>query len=220
MAPQSETMKTETALKILIADDHALVRAGLALALAEGFPGARVAECDTWASVHRCIDARHFDLILLDLFMPRRQAWEDELRRLTAAVSDTAVCILSASAEPAHIRAAVAAGVRAYLTKTLDLPEIRAQLGRVLAGERVLPDLTGPAPVPADAGPNPVLTPRQRELLERLAAGASNRCLAEAMSLTESTVKRHVHNICRRLGAGNRVEAVALARAAGLLNGH
>lgn len=133
---------------------------------------------------------------------------------MTAAVPETAVCMLSASAEPAQIRAAVARG---YLTKTLEVPQMLATLHRLLAGEVAFPDPDGPPPGPANSEPTSFLTPRQRELLERLAAGASNRAMAQAMGLTENTVKRHVHNICRRLGAANRVEAVALARAAGLL---
>lgn len=167
--------------------------------------------------MHRSIDARRFDLILLDLFMPRRHAWEDELRRLMGAVPGTVLCILSASAEPAHVRAAAAAGVRAYLTKTLEVPEILGALHRVLAGETHFPDLDHRAAACADSDRALCLTRRRQEILERLAAGASNRDLAQALGLTEHTVKRHVYNICRRLGARNRVEALAVARAVGLL---
>ncbi|WP_295889044.1 response regulator transcription factor [uncultured Thiohalocapsa sp.] len=204
-------------MQFLIADDHSLLREGLVVALRAAFPAARLAQVDTWAAAHRSIGARHFDLILLDIFMPRRGAWEDELRRLLAALSGTPVCILSASAEPAHIQAAADAGVRAYVVKTVEAAELLDILRRVLAGETVLPQPGRFAPPPPDPDLAMALTRRQREILARLATGASNRDLAGALGLTEATVKRHVHNICRRLGAANRVEAVALARAAGLL---
>ncbi|WP_058556955.1 response regulator transcription factor [Thiohalocapsa sp. ML1] len=204
-------------LDILIADDHALLREGLAAALATGFPACRIAQCDTWAGVHRCIEALRFDLILLDLFMPRRRAWEFELRGLLGAVPDTPVCILSASAQPAHVQIAAEAGVRAYVVKTVAVPEIVAILRRVLSGDTVFPPPEGPAPAFADTEPAARLTPRQMEIVERLAAGATNREIAETLGFTEHTAKRHVLNICRKLGAGNRVEAVAIARAVGLL---
>lgn len=204
-------------MEFLIADDHALLREGLVVALHAAFPKARLAQVDTWAAVHQSIAARRFDLILLDLFMPRRRAWQDELKRFLDAVPGTPVCILSASAEPAHIQAAADAGARAYVVKTVEAAELLDILHRVLAGEAVFPQPGRLAAAPPDSDPALCLTRRQREILPRLAAGASNRDMARALGLTEATVKRHVHNICRRLGASNRVEAVALARAAGLL---
>jgi DNA-binding NarL/FixJ family response regulator len=204
-------------MELLIADDHALLREGLVVALRASFPEARLVQVDTWAAVHQSIAARRFDLILLDIFMPRRWAWQDELKRFLEAVPGTPVCILSASAEPAHIQAAADAGVRAYVVKTVEASALMDILRRVLAGEAVFPQPGRLAAAPPDPDPALCLTRRQREILPRLAAGASNRDMARALGLTEATVKRHVHNICRRLGASNRVEAVALARAAGLL---
>jgi two-component system, NarL family, nitrate/nitrite response regulator NarL len=209
---------TRAVREILIADDHALLRAGLGIALLAAFPHASITQCGTWSSVHRSLDTLRFDLILLDIFMPRRRAWEQELWRVKLAAPEAAICILSASAEPDHIRAAAAAGARAYLTKTLDVAQILAVLRRVLAGETVFPDPEAPAAAPADGAPTTCLTARQQEVVKRLAVGASNRDIADAMGLTENTVKRHVHNICRRLGAANREQAVALARAARLLS--
>jgi DNA-binding NarL/FixJ family response regulator len=204
-------------MQFLIADDHALLRDALALALEAGFAGADIEACATWDGVHRCIESRRFDLILLDLYMPRRRAWEDELGRLVEAAPDTPVCILTASVEPDHIHAAAAAGIRAYLTKTLDTPEILAALHLVLEGQTVFPPLDGPAPAGDGLGAAMGLTSRQGQILERLATGASNREIADALGLTETTVKRHVLNICRKLGARNRLEAVAVAHARGLL---
>ena len=203
--------------EILIADDHELLREGLVLTLAGHDPRSRFSQCGTWAAVHLSVAARHFDLILADLFMPRRHAWEDELALLLDAAADTPVCILSASAEPVHIRTAAAAGVRAYLTKTLDATEILAVLDRVLAGERVFPFSDETCAAPVERAFAPRLTTRQRQVLERIAAGASNREIATALDLTEHTVKRHVYNLCRLLGADNRVRALALARANGIL---
>ena len=206
-------------IQFLIADDHALLREGLALALSAAYPESRIHHCDTWAGVHRQVAVHPIDLILLDLFMPRRRAWEDELRRLMAAVPATPVCVLTASAEPAHIQSATAAGERAYLVKTLGAPDVLASLQRVLNGETVLPDADADAAATASADTDPAasLTRRQRQILERLAAGETNREMAEALGLTEDTVKRHVFNLCRKLGARNRVEAVAAAHAGGLL---
>lgn len=204
-------------MRILVADDHALVREGLVHTLQELDPAAEIIEADSAAAVHAALTgSAGFDLALLDLFMPGVEGFD-----LFAAVCDRfpelPVVVLSASEEPAHVRKAIDCGASGYVPKSSGREVMLNALRLVLAGGLYLPPATlsgGADEAPAAAARLLLgsLTPRQREVLRLLGAGLSNKEIARQLGLSENTVKIHVTAILRSLQVSNRTAAVVLAR--------
>lgn len=205
-------------MRILVADDHALVREGLVHTLRELDPAAEIVEADSASAVHAALaGGPGFDLALLDLFMPGVEGFD-----LFAAVCDRfpelPVVVLSASEEPAHVRKAIDCGASGYVPKSSGRDVMLSALRLVLAGGLYLPPATLAGGDDAAAVPAPAqqllgsLTPRQREVLRLLGAGLSNKEIARRLGLSENTVKIHVTAILRSLQVSNRTAAVVLAR--------
>jgi DNA-binding NarL/FixJ family response regulator len=215
----------EPALNILVADDHALVRAGLIGALAQLEPEPRVFEAATAGEVMDCLAAvAELDLILLDLFMPGAVEL-DLLRQVCSSAETVPVVVLSASESVAHVRAALEVGAAGYVPKSSPSELLISALKLVLAGGVYLPPtLMEAAPPSADvttkrlprAGAlSTLLTGRQQEVLRLLGRGWSNKQIARALAVSDNTVKVHVAAVLRLLGANNRTEAVMLAQQRG-----
>lgn len=198
-------------MRVLIADDHALYRDALARLVRTLDAQADVVEAGTLGEVVALLAARpDCDLVLLDLRMPgcEERSPVEALHRTHPGVP---IVVISGSEHPHERQRALAHGAVGFLRKSLQPAAMQKALQRLLAGEEIdaLHD-----DAPADAGPH--LTPRQREVLRSLAHGASNKQMAQRFGLTEGTVKLHVAAILQALGAGNRTEAAARARALGL----
>lgn len=216
---------------MLLADPHALLRAGLRAALEAEGVFAVVGEAADGEEAVRAAAALHPDVVVLELRLPGLDG-NAATRSITSmgAIPTPRVLVLSSSDAEDDLLAAVRAGASGYLVKEADAREVVAAVRQVAAGEgalspsaaRLLIAHEARRPPPAPAPTREVaarlarLTPRERELLQHLAAGSSDRGIAAAMALTPATVKTYVHRILRKMEAGTRVRAVVLAFHGGL----
>lgn len=224
-------------MRVLIADDHALFRQGLALVLADLFPGVEVGQAkDIDQALAQLAEGPACSLVLLDLAMPGMSGEGGErlegLRRIVEAAPGVPVVMLSASSESADITRAIELGSRGYIPKGANESVLHHAISLVLEGEIYLPSallagLRAPvcAPAPAPAAPRPTaelqqalaaLTPRQRDTLALLTLGRSNREIAQALNLLESTVKAHVRAVLQKLHVNNRTQAARIGMQLGL----
>jgi DNA-binding NarL/FixJ family response regulator len=207
-------------MRVLVADDHSLFRDGIVSLLeAAGFEVIGQVG-DGRAAVEASLELSP-DLVLLDLAMPELGGLE-ALEQIHQALPDTPVVVLTMSDDGADVLAAIKAGARGYLLKSLNAEEFFAMLEGLERGEaamtrqttaNLLRGLTSPVETPAES-----LTPRELELLRLVARGLPNKSIALALSVSENTVKYHLKSILQKLGAGNRTEAVTEAIRRGLLD--
>ncbi len=212
-------------MKILIIDDHAMVRQGIAALLERADPANSVVQAQDSAEGLE-LAARHDDLdvVFLDLNLPGMDGME-ALAALGQARPALPVIVLSAAEDPEMVRRAFAAGALGYVPKAATSATLLSALELVLNGEVFVPGLVlhdqpaARAPWAASARGAPIgaLTPRQAEVLQCLGDGLSNRGIGCQLGLSEKTVKAHVSAIFRALSAAGRPEAIYVAREAGLI---
>ena len=202
-------------IKVVLADDHQLILAGIRRALEEVEDLEVVGEAQTGAKVLPLIHQTNPDLVLLDLRLPDMNglACLDAIRKRYPEVK---VVVLSAFSDPEHIQAAFQRGATAYIVKSvnpIDLPSALRQAleETVYQGVRVLGD------VGAGNGEGLGLTERELSMLKALARGLSNQAISKEFWVTEQTVKFHLSNIYRKLGVANRTEAARFAYERGLV---
>jgi len=211
-------------MRILVADDHSLFRDGLVSLLeAAGFEV--VAQLgDGAAAVEAALRLRP-DAVLMDITMPGMSGLE-ALHRIRAEWPEAQVVMLTASDDEASLFEAVEAGAHGYLLKSLNADEFIEMLNGLERGEAAMTRqttarlLAGLSQFPhAHAHPSSPdeLTPREHELLELMVKGLSNKEMAQALALSENTVKYHVKHILQKLGVQNRTEAAVQAVRIGLL---
>ena len=207
-------MTTAERTRVLIVDDHRVVRSGLTTFL-RAFPDLELVgqAADGREAVQRC-DAEPPDVVLMDLTMPVMTGIE-ATRLIRAAHPDVQVIALTSSTEDEHIRDVLAAGAIGYLLKDVGADELAAAIRAAHAGRPTLASeatavLIRGATQPLAAGHD--LTGREREVLALMAEGLNNRAIAERLIIGVTTAKFHVSAVLGKLGAGNRTEAVALAR--------
>src|SRR5690242_5418079 len=213
-------------LKILIADDHALLRQGLRQLLGDENPDYQFAEADGFHAALDALAANQADLLLIDLGMPDMSGAES-LRKLRAAFPDTKIAVLTGLDDRATILHCLGAGVHGYIVKSSPAQEILRAISTIMAGGVYvapslaqigsLHDMPAAEPgvdrnaageLPADM---PRFTSRQRDVLRLLAQGHSTKEIARTLDLGPGTVKIHLGAIFRALNAHNRTEAVVLA---------
>ncbi len=214
-------------MKLLLVDDHALLRDGLALVMAQEFSGLQLLQAGTLAEARAALQA-HPDvrLVLLDLSLPDGDGIE-ALPQLRDAAPGAMLVALSADEKRETVLAAIAAGAAGYIPKSAQAGVMLDALRFVLAGgvylpaavlerrarERRDPDAVGVPPQrPEDLG----LSPRQVDVLKLLVEGKSNKLIARDLTMSESTVKTHLEALFRRLGANSRTQAVVAAARLGL----
>jgi len=157
------------------------------------------------------------DLLLLDLQMPGMSEVEGFLA-IRRAYPTLPVVIVSGVNDPQIIRTLLDGGARGYIPKFTGSEQLMDALRRVLNGEIYVPDAVFlPQSQPAGNGESAPLTSRQLQILPLLAEGMPNKRIADALGLTEGTVKQHLKDLFRRLHANNRTQAVREARRLGLL---
>lgn len=208
-------------IRVLIADDHPVVRRGLA-ALLTSLPGfVVVGEAGDGEAAVREAQLLRPDVVLLDVSMPVLDGLA-ATRRITTAVPDVAVLIVTMHADDATVFAAMQAGARGYLVKGAEQDEIARAVRAVVAGEaifsagvarRVLGYFSAP---PSSTPPFPELTPRERQVLTLIAQGRSNGAIATQLSVAPKTVSNHISTIFAKLAVAGRAEAIVRAREAGL----
>ena len=189
--------------RVLIADDHTLVRKGLRLLLEET-PGIRVVgEAADGQTALDCIELLHPDIVLMDITMPGLNGL-DAVQRATKNFPKTRICILSMHANEAYVHQALGAGAAGYLLKGADRQELEHAIRTISAGGQFLsPEVASrmaQAVSPGDGQPLEVLTSRQREILQLLAEGESTKSIAARLGLSAKTVEAHRANLMARLG--------------------
>jgi DNA-binding NarL/FixJ family response regulator len=213
-------------IRLLVADDHPIVRDGLAAVLSTQPDLQVVGAAGDGEEALRLAAALRPDVLLLDLEMPELDG-VGVLRRLQAGGDAIPAIVFTAFDTDERIVEAVRAGARGYLLKGAPRAELFAAIRIVHGGGSLLQPLIASKLIahmqqPPAASANQALveplTAREREVLHRLAAGQTNRQIAAALVVTERTVKFHVSAILAKLQAANRTEAVAIANAAGLLS--
>jgi len=212
---QPQQPSDTTAIRVLIADDHPAVRAGLvAVILAEG-DLAVAGEADTGEQAIALYRQHRPDVVLMDLRMPVLGGVE-ATRRITAEFPDASIVALTTYQGDADVRRALDAGARGYLLKHMLMSEVIAAIRAVCLGEWVLPPAVA-AGLARDRE-RERLTPRELEVLELLAQGMSNREIALAIGRTDETVKLHLKSVFAKLKVATRTEAVRVALSRGLVH--
>ena len=203
-------------MRVLIADDHPLILAGVKHALeeAEGFEV--VAEANTGAQVLPLVSQTNPDVCLLDMRMPEMDGLTC-LERIKKRHPDVKVVILSVSTDPDVIQDVLNRGASAYIVKSVNPVDIPSALRQALEGSVFnaigLPETR----VSEDAAKAAGLTERETSILKALARGLSNDGIGKELWVAEQTVKFHLTNIYRKLGVSNRTEAARYAFTNGLV---
>jgi len=206
-------------MKILVVDDHPMFREGLASVLRQWPAVGEVLQASD-GELALALVAAQPDLaaVIVDLRMAGAGGLVvvAQLRRLRPGLP---VLVLSSSEEPDDVRRSLAAGAGGYCPKSAAPATLLAALQLVLAGEVYVPPLMAQAPAAlAAAGDGSGLTPRQREVLQQLCQGQTNKQIARILAMQEKTVKGHVSAIFKALNVVHRLQAVEAARNAGLVS--
>jgi two-component system, NarL family, nitrate/nitrite response regulator NarL len=215
--PPESAPDTETRT-FLVVDEHALIRHGFALSVAEILPDARPVEAGGIEEAIRLGRAApRLALTLVDQRLALDQGGAG-LRRLFEALGDRPVLVMSGTEETAAIVEAVRLGARGYLLKTSTREVLEHAISLALTGETYLPlprsVLAGTARESGSRPPDEVLnrlTGRQRDVFQLLLSGRSNKEIARALGVLEGTVKVHVRAIMQKLGVRNRTQVAVLA---------
>jgi two-component system, NarL family, nitrate/nitrite response regulator NarL len=212
-------------MRLLVVDDHPIVREGLAAFLEQLGPDTSVLQAGD-ASRALALAAEHSDLdvVILDLALPGLNGMS-AIAEFGRARPELPVIVLSASEDARQAREALAQGALGYVPKSASRQTLVSAIRLVMNGEVYVPPLVlgeSPASAPAASGARAnngrvLLTDRQIEVLKRLSAGQSNKTIARDLDLSEKTVKAHVTAIFRVLNVVNRTQAAAAGRVAGLI---
>lgn len=210
-------------IRVVVADDHPIVRAGIVGLLGTAAGIEVVGEASNGAEAVELARAEHPDLVLMDLRMPGVDG-ASATADIVASVPGTRVLVLTTYETDEHILSAIEAGAGGYLLKAAPQEEILAGIRAVAGGETVLaPSIAAKlvarvradAAEPAEAAPS--LSPRELEVLRLVAAGRSNPEIARELFIGEATVKTHLLHVFEKLGVSDRTRAVTRAMELGLL---
>ena len=209
---------------LFLIDDHTLLRRGL-VALLSQQPDLRVVgEAGDAAEALRLLPALRPDVILLDNHLPGVRG-VDAIAGLREASQGSRVLMLTVSEDGQDLAAALRNGAQGYMLKTIDGDLLAQAIRRAARGEPVVsPEMMGklvaafqsqgaptPEPLPEEEEPASVLSPREEDVLREIARGLSNKEIARALDIAETTVKIHVQHILRKLGLSSRVQAAVYA---------
>lgn len=196
-------------VRILLADDHAVVRAGIRKVVEE-IPGLEVvAEAGNGPQVFAALSQGQFDCLLIDVAMPDFEP-VPAIRQIRSHYPDLKILVISAYDDDVYVQGLLGVGVDGYHLKDQPLSDLQLAVNRVLSGERwisspLLNKLVGRSP----SGPaTPQLTERQRGILRLLQQGLDNRAIARQVGLSVKTVENHLTRLYRQLNVQSRLEAV------------
>jgi two-component system, NarL family, response regulator YdfI len=222
----SKVAAESESIRVLIADDHLIVREGLRLILETAEEFELVGEAADGAQAVQLADELKPDVILMDLQMPRLDGLA-AIEQIRAQQPDSAIVILTTYNEDERMIRGLRAGARGYLLKDTDRETLLNAIRAAARGETLLkPDIMARVLAHADAAPAPAsarapvtteLTERERQVLRLIVRGAQNKEIASQLNITERTVKAHLASIFNRLGVNSRTEAAAVAVRLGLV---
>ena len=203
-------------MRVLLADDHDLVRDAIAALLEGGEAGLDITAVkdlpEALAEVRR---AGKYDAVILDLRMPGMNGLLGA-KKMVDTVGDTPVLIMSGSASSADVQAALKIGVKGFVPKTLAGKSLLSALRLVMSGETYVPTEYMTRSTQSAAGGAAGLTDREAEVLGQLRQGNSNKEISLALDIAETTVKLHLRSITEKLGARNRTDIIVRAIALGI----
>lgn len=211
-------------MKILIGDDHQLFRDGLRLQLMEFDKELEVVYAANFSEVFtRLEEAPDIELVLIDLGMPNMD-WKDALKRLSEEFPTLLIIVVSGTDEQTIILKALDLGAQGYIPKSSSGEVMINALRLVLAGGVYLPQevLLSHVKQPQTSEPRKgqtvhKLSPRQKEVLNLIASGKSNKQIADQLGLSDGTVKTHISAILKKLNTKNRTQAILEANRIGIL---
>jgi DNA-binding NarL/FixJ family response regulator len=205
---------SENSIRILIADDHPVVREGLTAILELEKDLEVVGQAHDGDDACRLYRQLSPDILILDLRMPKK----DGIEVVTELMSERPrprIIILTHSAKAEDLRRALAAGAKSYLLKGAEPEQVCDTIREVYSGKSSLPrDLAAKL---VDSMAQPQLSERELEILKQMALGKSNKEIGQALHISEFTVKNHVRSILKKLDAIGRTEAIAIASGRGLI---
>ncbi len=211
-------------MKVLVVDDHSIVRDGLAALLEQVSPEFEVFQAGDAEDGLQLLDqVGDFDLVILDLFIPGVDGFE-AISAFGLKRPDLPVIVLSSSEDSDDVRRALASGALGYVPKSASQHVLLSAIKLVMNGDLYVPPLvlskssdSNPQTGEAPKANGKLLTPRQREVLILLCEGNPNKAIAAKLNLSEKTVKTHISLIYRALNVANRMQASKAAREAGLI---
>ena len=203
-------------MRILIADDHELLRDTLVLYL----QGEASFDVSTAGTFHEAVDlmttAAPFDLVLLDLNMPGMRGVQG-VKQAMALVEGQKVALISGQATPEIVQEALAAGAAGFVPKSMSAKSLINAVRLMANGDQFAP--TNLIAGAADQAPHPLkekLTQRELQVLKGLTEGKSNKEIGRDLAIQEPTVKLHMKTLYRKIGASNRTQAAMIARETGI----
>ena len=208
-------------MKILIADDHALFRDGLALRLEQIVPEALVFQASNYAQIFKMLqDDSEISAIVLDIEM-QDMPWLDALRKIRTQAPKASIVVVSASEDSRTIRSVMSTGAQGYIPKRSDSKVFDNAFKLVFDGGTYVPPILISNPPVNNLSTKSTglktLTNRQSQVLDLIAQGKSNKQIAYDMGVSESTVKLHINALLRSLHVSNRTQAVITAQKLGII---
>ena len=208
-------------MKILIADDHALFRDGLAMRLEEINPDITLHQAPSFSQALKILDKEpQINIIIADLDMPDMK-WEDGIEQLKKKSPDSSLVVISASEDIRNIRKILATGIKGYIPKRSDPKIMHSALKLILDGGTYIPpaliEISSDNNLSSSQNKGKMLTNRQSQVLDLIAQGKSNKQIAYEMGVSEATVKLHINALLRSLKVNNRTQAVVTAQKMGII---
>ena len=210
-------------MRIVIVDDHAIMRRGMAHVVAHRFPDADVVEAGSSSAALDAMREQVADVVLVDVRMPDLDGL-DLLRAMKVGWPDVPVIMLSTHEYAPYLKRALSDGAAGYLLKDATLEDLGQAIDAASSGVVRIPqralramfeDLASSSGRVIDVGGSSTagyrLTPREHEILALLSEGRSNRSIAQNLYVSEETVKGHLNAIFRKLGVSNRTQAAMMA---------
>ena len=201
-------------IRVLISDDHPVVRNGLMAILTQEKDIKVIGEAKDGEETCQLYDELLPDVVVLDLRMPKKNGLE-VIRELMTRTQKPRIIVMTTYDAPENIRLALASGAKGYLLKGAESAQVLNAVRRVFAGDSVLP--TAATNKLLSCLVQPELTKREMEVLRRLSAGDSNKEIAQKLCLSQSTVKFYNQSLFKKLGAVGRTGAIAIAVKSGLI---
>ena len=212
-------MSDSNPIRVMIVDDHLMVRDGLRVFLSVYDDIKVIAEADDGEQAVALCRGVIPDVVLMDLLMPNMDGIE-ATRRIRSEDDSIQVIALTSFAEQELVEKAFRAGAISYLMKDVHSDKLAETIREAKRGRSTIDSAAAQALVASTAEEIPkgeILTPREREILVMLTEGKTNKDIANQLSLSEGTVRFHVSNILSKMGVNNRTEAVSLAFQQGLI---